>query len=227
MMKKQMLAGALALSLVLGATACGSSKPSLKEVEEAISSGRVTMEDALEKGWITQEWMDNYLAENSVDAADKVAINALEPFSTTAADGSTFTLEELTGTKFLAFLDPASEDCTAYYEALVSGYEGVKNAGADIVVAVKGDLDHEMFADAPFPVISYNTSLETALKKNVEMVVDHSCIGVWIVNGSAFSAWYTTVSAEGLVDDAAAYVKMAETFSAEGSADGDAAAIMG
>lgn len=227
MMKKQMLAGALALSLVLGATACGSKKPSLEEVEEAISSGRVTVEDALEKGWITQEWVDSYLEENSVDAADKIAFNALDPFSTPALDGSTYTLENLTGTSFFAFLDPEAEDCAAYYQALAAGYEGVKAAGADLVVAVKGDLKHPLFADAPFPVVSYNDSLEAALKQNVEMVADYSCIGVWMVNGSALSAWYTTVSAEGLSDDAVSYVQMAEDFSSDDSADGGAAPMIG
>ena len=39
----------------LSLTACGSQKPSLDEVEKAISEGNVTVEDALEKGWVTQE----------------------------------------------------------------------------------------------------------------------------------------------------------------------------
>ena len=56
MKKKIVLAIALALCLAL--SACGSKSPSLEEVESAIRDGSVTIEDALDKGWITQEWAD-------------------------------------------------------------------------------------------------------------------------------------------------------------------------
>jgi len=60
------LTAACALSLA----ACGTQKPSLDEVKQAIAEGTVTLEDAVGKGWVTQEWADEYLEENSVPAAD-------------------------------------------------------------------------------------------------------------------------------------------------------------
>lgn len=52
MNKKLLLTAALALCLSL--TACAEKAPSLDEVEAAIRDGSVTMEDALDKGWITR-----------------------------------------------------------------------------------------------------------------------------------------------------------------------------
>lgn len=51
MKKKMILAGALALCLTL--SACGSQAPSREEVEAAIEDGSITVEDALNKGWVT------------------------------------------------------------------------------------------------------------------------------------------------------------------------------
>ena len=56
MKQSAILAGALALCLTL--SACGSKAPSPEEVEAAIRDGSVTVEDALDKGWITQEWAE-------------------------------------------------------------------------------------------------------------------------------------------------------------------------
>ena len=61
---KRLTAFFLAAVCALSLAACGSQKPSLDEVEKAISEGNVTVEDALEKGWVTQEWADEYRAQN-------------------------------------------------------------------------------------------------------------------------------------------------------------------
>lgn len=52
MKQKWIIAAALAISFTLAA--CGQSKPSIEEVEAAIGDGSLTVQDALDKGWITQ-----------------------------------------------------------------------------------------------------------------------------------------------------------------------------
>lgn len=75
--------------------ACGSKAPSQEEVEEAIRNGSVTVEDALDKGWVTQEWVDSYLDEGSVPAADKVAVNMVGEFETVTLEGDAFTNKDI------------------------------------------------------------------------------------------------------------------------------------
>ena len=53
---------ALGLAAAMGLTlaACGEQQPSREEVEQAIEAGTLTVEDALDKGWIDQAWVDAY-----------------------------------------------------------------------------------------------------------------------------------------------------------------------
>ena len=57
---KKFTGAVIAALCMVSLTACGSKKPSLEEVEKSIAEGNVTVEDALEKGWVTQEWVDDY-----------------------------------------------------------------------------------------------------------------------------------------------------------------------
>lgn len=226
MNKKLVMTAALALSVVL--TACGSKAPSQEEVEAAIRDGSVTVEDAVEKGWVTQEWADDYLQENTVEAADKVTYNAVGDFTTETLDGETFTRENLPDTAFVAFLDPADDGTAAFYEALTAAADDVRAAGADILVCNKGDMDDALFQDAPVTVVSYNDSMREALAQNDEMASGLACTGVWCVNGSLISAWLSQVEAQDLIDSAASFVEMTqETGDTTESGDGMAAVAMG
>ena len=63
-------AGAMSLSLA----ACGEKRPSQEDVEQSIEAGTLTIEDALDKGWVDQAWVDAYYEENSVPAASKTVM---------------------------------------------------------------------------------------------------------------------------------------------------------
>ena len=219
-----MTMGVLLLCMIL--VACGSNTPSLEEVEAAIEDGSVTVQDALDKGWITQEWADSYLEENSVPAADKIAVNKVGEFVTETKDGDTFANEDLSDVTFLAFIDPADTGAADFYESLTAGIEGVRGEGADIVVCSKGDMEAELFQDAPFPVVAYNDSLKTALAQNDEMASGSPCVGVWYVNGSLLSAWSTLIDADDLADSAAGFVAMGQDMD-ESPEDGSAPVAMG
>lgn len=207
-MKKLLLIAVLAMSLTLAA--CGSKAPSLEEVEAAIRDGSVTVQDALDKGWVTQKWADSYWAENSVPAADKVAYNKVGEFETQTVEGDTFVNQDIPGTTFLVFLDPEDAGAADFYAELVNAVEEVRSAGADIVVCSKGDMKADLFQDAPFAVVEYNDSMKTALAQNDEMASGVPCIGVWYVNGSLISAWISQVDAEELVDSAASFAQMSQ-----------------
>ncbi len=207
MKKKMILAGALALCLTL--SACGSQAPSLEEVEAAIEDGSITIEDALDKGWIDQAWVDSYMEENSVPAADKIAINKVGEFETQTVTGDTFTNQDIPAVAFMVFLDPEDAGAQAYYDELVKAVEDVRAAGADIVVCSKGGMDAELYQDAPFSVVEYNDAMKDALAQNDGMASEIPCVGVWHVDGSLISAWNSQVDAASLTDSAAGFVSMA------------------
>ena len=207
MKKKMILAGALALCLTL--SACGSQAPSLEEVEAAIEDGSITIEDALDKGWIDQAWVDSYMEENSVPVADKIAINKVGEFETKTVTGDTFTNQDIPAVAFMVFMDPEDAGAQAYYDELVEAVEDVRAAGADIVVCSKGGMDAEMYQDAPFSVVEYNDAMKDALAQNDGMASEIPCVGVWHVDGSLISAWSSEVDAASLADSAASFAGMA------------------
>lgn len=101
---KRLTAFFLAAVCVLSLAACGSQKPSLDEVEKAISEGNVTVEDALEKGWVTQEWADEYRAQNAVPAGNKLEAGMIGDFTTTTVTGDSFTKDQMEDITYFAFL---------------------------------------------------------------------------------------------------------------------------
>ena len=207
MKKKMILAGALALCLTL--SACGSQAPSREEVEAAIEDGSITVEDALNKGWVTQEWVDSYMEENTVPAADKMAVNKVGEFETQTVTGDPFTNQDIPAVAFMVFLDLEDAGAQAYYDELVKAVEDVRAAGADIVVCSKGGMDAELYQDAPFSVVEYNDAMKDALAQNDGMASEIPCVGVWHVDGSLISAWSSEVDAASLADSAASFAGMA------------------
>lgn len=208
-MKKNCIA-VLALALCLSLTACGSKAPSTEEVEAAIRDGSVTLEDAVDKGWVTQEWADSYLEDNTVPAADKVAYNKVGTFTTETLAGDPFTNEDMPDTAFMVFMDPEDATAADFYQALTEAVDGVRSAGADILVCNKGSMDAELLQDAPFTVVAYNDSMQEALAQNDEMASGSPCIGVWYVNGSLISAWTSQADPDDLSESAGSFVAMGE-----------------
>ena len=202
----------LAAVMTLALTACGEKKPSVEEVEQAIETGTLTVEDALEKGWIDQDWVDSYMEDNSVPASSKMEANKVADFTTTTLAGEEFTKDDLGDVVFFAFTDPADPSAAEFYQSLVDAYEGVKENGAGIVLCTKSEEGNDPFAGAPFPVIFYNDSLREAVGNNRDMIEDQETPNTasWYVNGSFFSAWSLKVEAEELVQSAASFVEMSE-----------------
>ena len=176
--KRRLTALGLAAALTLSLTACGEKKPSLEEVEQAIEAGTLTIQDALDRGWIDQAWVDAYQEENSVPASSKMEANMVGDFTTTTLSGEDFTREQLGDVVFFAFLNPNAEGTQTFYDALVEGCDGVAENSAGIVVCTKSESGNELFAEAPFPVILYNDSLKAAIGGNSSMTEDEVLIQV-------------------------------------------------
>ena len=221
--KKRAAALGLAALLTLSLAACGEKAPSLEEVEQAIEAGTLTVEDAQDKGWVDQAWVDGYWEARTVPAVDKIEINRVGEFTTTTLSGEPFTQEDLGHVLLFAFVDPASEDVGAFYDAMTAAWDGVQEAGAGMVLCLKGEDERGQFADAPFPVILYNDSLKEALGNNSGMVEDKDVPNTasWYVNGSFLSAWLMVLDAEELPEDAAAFVAMGQEGSAGDNALSD------
>lgn len=216
---KRIVSFFLAAVCLLSLAACGSKKPSLEEVEQAINEGTLTLEDAVGKGYVTQDWADEYIESRTVPAGDKMEAGAIGEFTTTTLAGEEFTREQLEGVVLFAFIDPAGEEAEAFYQALVEGYEGVKENGAGILVCAKGEEGNELFEDAPFPVIPYDDAVKAATKNHSGMIEDLDNSASWCVNGSFYSAWYSVVDAESLADSAAGFVEVQKEM-AEGGENG-------
>lgn len=224
---KRLAAILLAMVCAFSLAACGNQTPSLDEVEQAIESGSLTLEDAVDQGWVTQEWADTYVEQRSVPASSKTEAGAIGAFTTTTLSGEEFTRENMGGVTLFAFVDPNDPDAAAFYQALVDGYEGVKKNGAEILVCTKSEDGNELFEDAPFPVIRYNDSLKSATENYTEMIEGLPNTACWCVNTSFYSAWFSAVEAEELADSAASFVDMQKEMTGESSDEGNAMAVMG
>lgn len=228
MNKHRMAALGLAAVIALSVTACSEKRPSQDEVEQAIAAGTLTVEDALNKGWVDQAWVDAYVEENSVPAASKSEAGAVGDFTTTTLSGEEFTQEQMSPVTFFAFADPADEEAGTFFQVLVDAYEGIKDAGGDIVLCTKSESGSEVFDDAPFPVILYNDSLKEAVSNHCSIIEEIPNTASWYINGSFLSAWSTAVDADELIESAETFVEMKEDLDAENSDnDRDSAGVIG
>ena len=184
---------AAACALVLAA--CAPQTPTLDEVEKAVAEGNVTLEDALDKGWVTQEWADADLEEHSVAADDKVTDDALADFSTETVEGGAFAKGDIQGVTFLTFIDPEAEEGRAFFRELAAASDAVRQNGASIVVCARGDQGSELFDGAPFPVIVYNDELRAALGESAEMAEAGPATGVSQLNAAIVSLSFAAVPA--------------------------------
>ncbi len=187
---------------------CSERKPSTEDVEKAIRNGDMTLEDALEKGYVSEEWADRHFPDDSVPAMDKLEANRIGDFTTKTLSGEDFTREDLPQVFFFAFLDLTTDEGMKAQEQMLKAYEEVKEAGAELVLAVTKQ-DESTKAEAPFPMIVFNDSLKEAVGKNIEMITDKNT-GSWCVERAFLSAWYSKIEAQTLTESAASFVEMLE-----------------
>ena len=224
-MKRRVITLALTAAMTLSLAGCGEKKPSLEEVEAAIAAGNVTVEDALEKGWVTQEWFDEYMDSNSVPMSNKLEAGSVGDFTTTTVSGEEFSKSNMGKVTFFAFADPEAAETDSFYQTLVESYEGVKNNGGDIVLCLRSDKGSEKFKEAPFPVIIYNESIKKATENHREMIEGSTIAASWCVDGSFLSAWYSGVVIEDMIESAAIFVEIQQQLENEDNPGGGMASM--
>ena len=206
-MKKIITLG-LILTIAASFVGCGENKPTEEEVLTSIEAGTLTMEDALEKGYVDEQWIENYYAENSVPMVSKSESNLFLDFETKTLDGQIFTQKDLEPVTFIAFLNPTSQDAKDQYKVLQESYDDVVSNGADILVINISEEESELFADAKFEVVGYNESIKEAMGTLVEMVKEDGFIGAWNVNGAFLSSWSTVIEGDGFIETGKSMVEM-------------------
>lgn len=202
-MKKKIVLVFLMGTMILSLAACGNKKPDLKEVEKAISNGEVTIEDALDKGWITQDWMDEFLDANSHAAADKTVSFSIGEFETTTISGEKYSNDNIGGVIFWAFIDLDTEESKEWLETLKSLYPEIQEKGADLLVCVKNYTEDQIFENIPFSMIIYNESVKSALDRmNMSGMIEElpNC-GNWFVNSYFASSWNSIITKEQLLKE--------------------------
>lgn len=202
-MKKKIVVSFLVGAMMFSLAACGDQKPDLKEVEQAISNGEVTIEDALDKGWVTQDWVDTFLEANSQAAADKTVSFAIGEFETTTVSGEKYSNENITGTTFWAFIDMDTEESKEWLDTLNNSYPEIQEKGAEILVCVKNYTEDQRFENVPFPIIIYNESVKNALDhmNMSEMAEEIPNCGNWFVNSYFASSWNAMITKEQLLKE--------------------------
>lgn len=228
--KRKSIALAMAAVMLLSLSACGEKQPGREEVEQAIAAGTLTVEDALNRDWVDQAWVENYYQANSVPAVSKTEANAVGDFTTTTLSGEEFTKKQMEDVLFFAFINPTSDEAKGFYDELTASYEDVRKNGADILVCTTQENGNEMFTDAPFPVILWNDSLKTALGDNSGTIGDPEVPNTasWYANGSFLSAWTSWIDAKELAESAADFTELAREISSDSGTDnGGIAAVMG
>ena len=159
---------ALGLAAAMGLTlaACGEQQPSREEVEQAIEAGTLTVEDALDKGWIDQAWVDAYQEENSVPAGSKMEAGAVgglyhhHPCPARSLPGRSW------GTWCCS---PSWTPPRRGPRPSMTGWPGAMTAWWKTAptswCAPSVEDGNELFAEAPFPVILYNDSVESGHRR--------------------------------------------------------------
>lgn len=204
-----MLAGVLMLSL----SACTSGKPELKEVEEAIANGSVTAEDALDKGWVDEAWMEEYNKAQealSVPASDKTTSNMIGEFETTTQNGDAFKNSDLSKVTFFAFINPNSDSGKEAYNVITENYDAITQGGGDVLILNTTDEKSDLFEESKCPVVFYNDSIIAAMGSLTEMVHEDGFSGSWNGNGAFLTAWNSKIDGEKLVSAISDIVAMVD-----------------
>lgn len=206
MKKKRLLGISIITALAIGLAGCsGRSVPSVDEIKSAIADGTLTVEDALDKGWIDEKWIE----ENTdrVEAADKSKSNLLGDFDTKTVGGEPFMADDMASLSFVYFFSPQSSDALHKLDEISDVYTGIKENGGEVLGVALGErpADYaEQLGKYDFPIICYNDSMRGAMGSLDEMMVPDGFIGVWNRDRAFLSAWMLKIDAKGLPEYAAA-----------------------
>lgn len=194
---KRMMTILLSAMLVFSLVGC-SSTPSDEKIKEALAEGRISIEDAMSKGWIDEEWIEaNY---KPVEGKSKIYL--FEPFETTYLDGTPAASTIIEGTMCLVFFNTEQADTLEKLKAYNEVSDQMKELGVPILGIIT-DKDvaaaKEKLADIKFPVIVYNEAMLEVFEGHDEMI-QQDVVSVFTKDGGFYSAWRNGETTESLLD---------------------------
>lgn len=202
---KKLTALCCMLAASLSLTACGST-PSDKEIKAALDEGTITVEDAKAKGWIDDEWIKENFEQ--IEAQSKIYL--FDPFETTYLDGTPASSEIIHDTMCLVFFDTTGEKTMENLKAFQEAKDGMEAAGVPLLGILTDDdpaAAQETLKDINFPVIIYNDEMKKSMEPYKDMV-EQDLTASFTRNGGFYTAWYTTVNAQDLVETAEGLVSI-------------------
>lgn len=199
---KRIICSALAALMVTSLMVGCSGKPSEEEVRSAIENGTLTVDDAVKKGYVTDEWVAEYTEERSVTASNKFSVNLLDAFTTQDINGEEFTFTPSDKPVLFVFADPADSNSLTEIQIIEEVYDEIKSAGGDVVLALMGETVPNELTDCSLPTIFYTDDIRTLLGNNTEMIDGNAFSASWNMKGSFITAWYRTLDKSGLAQTA-------------------------
>ena len=207
---KKMLMITLASTLFL--SSCASTTMSLEEVENAISDGILTAEDAFERGLVDEEWFNQYKIEKKnteIASIKKTDSNVIGDFETTTIGGEIFTSDMLNEITYFAFINPSSKEGKQAFDVLDEHYGSIIENKGDILVINTSGQELDYLLNSKLKIINYNQSMIESLGHLNEMVKTDGFSGSWNVNGSFLSAWSIKIDSKAFVDNMKSIIEMA------------------
>lgn len=194
---KKIIITVLCAIMVFSLVGC-KSKPSDAEIKEALDQGTITVEDAIEKGWIDQAWMDKNFEK--VDPGSK--IHLFDSFETIYLDGTPAFSDMINGIMCLVFFNTEDEDTMNKLTIFNEMYNEMSEIGVPIL-GINTDKDYEAarekLKDIKFPIIVYNDDMNKAMKDYKEML-ETGVISVFTKEGGFYSAWNLQVNVDEMLD---------------------------
>ena len=177
-----------------------SSNPTIEETIKAVEDGKLTYSDAVEKGYITNE----YLEENGyvMEAANKVvSAPKLNSFTSTDINGEEVTQEIFKNSEngvYVVFWNTDNEDSVKEINELNEIYETAVQNKYEIVGIVidkdNAEAAKEIAKDIKFKNVLFNDEMQKSLANGLDML-ENLPISVYSnSNGDLITAWHGGVT---------------------------------
>lgn len=174
-----------------------SSRPSEEKVKAALDDGTITLEDAKEKGWIDDDWIDeNY---EKIEAKSKIYL--FDPFETTYLDGTPASSNIIEGETCMVFFHTKGEKTLEKLKVFNDISDEMKTIGVPVIgIITDDDVDaaKEKLTDVKFPVIVYNESMQESLK-SYDDLIQSDLVSIFTKEGGFYTAWNTEAEADDLL----------------------------
>lgn len=182
--------------LVFSMAGCNS-KPSEEKIKAALDDGTITVEDAKDKGWIDDDWINAHYEK--IDAKSKIYL--FDPFETTYLDGTPASSNIIEGKTCMVFFDTQGEKTLEKLKVFNDISEEMKAIGIPVIgIITDEDIDaaKEKLTDITFPVIVYNDSMQQSLK-NYDELIHSDLVSIFTKEGGFYTAWNTDAKADELL----------------------------